>query len=107
MAASAVTRNRQGISPGTSAAQTISVNQPNVPQFVVGTGSLQPVREVKISPEVSGEIVALPVKEGQQIKKGDLLMRIKPDFYIANRDQAEGNYKSALAGLDIARARLQ
>jgi HlyD family secretion protein len=43
--------------------------------------------QVKISPEVSGEIVALPVKEGQKVKKGDLLLKIKPDVYVAQREQ--------------------
>ncbi len=56
-------------------------------QVVTATGKIQPEVLVKITPEVSGEIVALPVKEGQRVKKGDLLMKIKPDFYLAQRDQ--------------------
>ena len=58
-----------------------------VTQVVTATGKIQPEVQVKITPEVSGEIVSLPVKEGQKVNKGDLLMKIKPDFYIAQRQQ--------------------
>src|SRR6266581_9705560 len=54
-----------------------------ITQLVTATGKIQPEIEVKISPEVSGEIIALPVKEGQIVHKGDLLLRIKPDTYRA------------------------
>ncbi len=58
-----------------------------VTQVVTATGKIQPEVLVKITPEVSGEIVALPIKEGQKVKKGQLLMKIKPDFYVAQRQQ--------------------
>jgi len=58
-----------------------------VTQVVTATGKIQPEVLVKITPEVSGEIVALPIKEGQKVKKGELLMKIKPDFYVAQREQ--------------------
>ena len=80
---------------------------PVLPPVVAASGQMQPLHDVKISPEVSGEIVELPVKEGQRVHKGQLLLRIKPDFYLADRDQAEGNYKSALANLEVAKAHLQ
>src|SRR5437660_11421156 len=54
-----------------------------VTQLVTATGKIQPEVEVKIAPEVSGEIVAIPVKEGQIVHRGDLLLRIKPDVYQA------------------------
>src|SRR5436190_12057392 len=54
-----------------------------VTQLVTATGKIQPEVEVKIAPEVSGEIVAIPVKEGQIVHRGDLLLRIKPDIYQA------------------------
>ena len=63
--------------------------------------------QVTISPEVSGEIIALPVKEGQRVTNGDLIMKIKPDFYIAARNQAEASYKSSLAGQETAEATLR
>ena len=59
-----------------------------------------------INPEVSGEIIELPVKEGQDVKKGDLLVKIKPDNYVASRNSAEASYQSALAGKNLAYANL-
>src|SRR6266496_5956239 len=64
--------------------QTEKVARRNITEIVVANGKIQPVLQVKISPEVSGEIIDLPVKEGQAVKKGDLLVKIKPDSYIAN-----------------------
>jgi HlyD family secretion protein len=52
-------------------------------QTVSATGKVQPEIEVKISPEVAGEITELPVEDGKPVKKGDLLMKIKPDSYKA------------------------
>jgi len=52
-------------------------------QTVSATGKIQPETEVKISPEVAGEITELPVLDGMLVKKGDLLMKIKPDSYKA------------------------
>src|SRR5579885_638225 len=60
--------------------QTEKVARRNITEIVVANGKLQPVTQVHISPEVSGEIIELPVKEGQHVKKGDLLLKIKPDF---------------------------
>jgi HlyD family secretion protein len=70
-----------------------------ITQLVTATGKIQPEVMVKITPEVSGEIVALPVKEGQRVKKGDILMKIKPDIYIAQRDQYAAGLLSAKASL--------
>ena len=78
--------------------QTEKVARHNLTEIVVANGKIQPVVQVKISPEVSGEIIELPVKEGQLVNKGDLILKIKPDFYAAQRNQAEASYKSSLAG---------
>src|ERR1017187_10653090 len=67
--------------------QTEKVARRNLTEIVVANGKIQPVLQVKISAEVSGEIIALPVKEGQQVSKGDLLVKIKPEFYIAATNQ--------------------
>ena len=87
--------------------QTEKVVRRNLTELVVANGRIQPVLQVKISPEVSGEIIELPVKEGQPVKKGDLIMRIKPDFYAANRNQAEASYQSSLSSKSVAEANLE
>ncbi len=87
--------------------QTEMVSRRNLTEIVVANGKIQPVLQVKISPEVSGEIIDLPVKEGQQVKKGDLILKIKPDFYIANRSQSLANYESSRAGKQTAEANLR
>jgi len=87
--------------------QTEKVVQKSLTEIVVANGKVQPVLQVKISPEVSGEIIELPVKEGQLIKKGDLILKIKPDFYLANRNQADASYKSSLASQSTAEANLR
>jgi HlyD family secretion protein len=66
-------------------------------QTVSATGKVQPETEVKISPEVAGEIIELPVEDGMPIKKGDLLVRIKPDSYKAQLEQQEAGISSAKA----------
>ena len=87
--------------------QTETVQRRNLTEIVVANGKIQPVLQVKISPEVSGEIIELPVKEGQDVKKGDLLLRIKPDFYLAMRRSAEASYQSSLASKNLAAANMK
>jgi len=86
--------------------QTEKVQRRNLTELVVANGRIQPVVQVVISPEVAGEIIALPVKEGMEVKKGDLLLQIKPDNYLASRNSAEAQYKSAVAGKTLAQAEL-
>ena len=66
-------------------------------QTVSATGKIQPETEVKISPEVAGEIIELPVEDGKSVKKGDLLVKIKPDSYKALLEQQEAAISSAKA----------
>ena len=66
-------------------------------QTVSATGKVQPETEVKISPEVAGEIIELPVEDGMSIKKGDLLVKVKPDSYKALLEQQEAAISSAKA----------
>src|SRR5437773_6161614 len=87
--------------------QTEKVAHRNITETVVANGKIQPVLQVKISPEVSGEIIELPVKEGQSVKKGDLLVKIKPDSYIANVKSAEAQYLSSASGKDLAQATMR
>jgi HlyD family secretion protein len=87
--------------------QTEKVTFHSLTNIVVANGKIQPVVEVTISPEVSGEIIDLPVKEGQAVKKGDLLVKINPDIYIAAVNQAKAGYESALATKASAEANLE
>jgi HlyD family secretion protein len=75
-------------------------------ETVSASGKIQPELEVKISPDVSGEIVELPVKEGVEVKKGDLLCRIKPDLYEAAVNRSTAALNTSKANLANAKARL-
>ena len=87
--------------------QTEKVARRNLTELVMANGKIQPVLQVKISAEVSGEIIDLPVKEGQNVNKGDLLVKIKPDFYTAALNQATASFKSAEASKTMSEATLR
>lgn len=72
---------------------------------VSASGKLQPESEVKIQMEVSGQIIELPVKEGDIVEKGQLLVKINPDLYIAAVNRSEAALNSAKAALAGAKAR--
>ncbi len=80
--------------------QTEKVIRRTITQTVVATGKISPEIQVAITPEVSGEIVELPIKEGYQVKRGQILMRIKPDMYNAMRDRQAAGSVSAKASMD-------
>ena len=63
----------------------------SISETIPANGKIQPVTEVKISPDVSGEITALYFEEGETVKKGDLILQIKQDLYISARDRAEAS----------------
>src|ERR1700758_5438740 len=69
----------------------------DITQLVSSTGKIRPEVEVKISPEVAGEIIEMPVIVGQPVQKGDLLIKIKPNNYIARVKQAEASLSAAQA----------
>jgi HlyD family secretion protein len=79
--------------------QTEKVAKRTVTQSVTATGKIYPEVQVIITPEVSGEIIALPMKEGTKVTKGELLLKVKPDIYMAMRDQASSGLASAKASL--------
>jgi len=68
-----------------------------ITQLVTATGKVQPEVEVKISTEAPGEIIELPFKEGAIVKKGDLLVKIRPDTYQSQVEQQEANLVAAKA----------
>jgi HlyD family secretion protein len=77
-----------------------------ITQVVSATGKVQPEVEVKIAPEVSGEVVQLGFREGARVKKGDLLLSIKPDSYQAQVEQQEANLAAARAVATQSKAQL-
>lgn len=78
-----------------------------ITQLVTASGNIQPEVEVRISPDVSGEIVELPISEGDKVVRGQLLARIRPDFYQAQVDQAEASVLQAKANEAQRRADLK
>jgi HlyD family secretion protein len=77
---------KRGANVGTTVTTEKAVRK-TIVQVVTATGKVQPEVEVKINPEVYGEITALPFREGAAVKKGDLIVSIKPDLYRAMVDQ--------------------
>lgn len=80
------------------------VNATTIVETVSATGKIQPEIEVKIASMVSGEIIALPIKEGQVVKKGDLLVKINPDLYTSGLNRTVANLSGTKAGLSQADA---
>ena len=84
--------------------EVAKANEITIVETVSATGKIQPEIEVKISSEVSGEIIALPVKEGQVVKKGDLLVKINPDLYNSGYNRTVAGLSQTKAGLSQADA---
>lgn len=84
--------------------ETATAEVRRVTQIVVASGKVQPETEVTISPDVSGEIIDLRIKEGDEVTQGMLLARIKPDFYVAQVEQAQAGVLQAKANMAQRRA---
>src|SRR5712691_223509 len=78
-----------------------------ITQLVTATGKIQPEVEVKIAPEVSGEIIEIPVKEGQLVYRGALLLKIKPDSYQAQVEAQQAALNSARSAAVRYRAEVE
>ncbi len=92
--------------PNAESVEIVTAQLRTVTQTVTASGRVQPEVEIVISPDVSGEIVQLPVVEGQQVRRGELLARIKPDYYEAQVEQAEAQLSQAKANLSQREASL-
>ncbi|MGL4598339.1 MAG: efflux RND transporter periplasmic adaptor subunit [Bacteroidia bacterium] len=79
----------------------------DITELVSASGKIQPETEVKIGSDVSGEIVELLIKEGDTVRKGDLLLRINPDLYKSSLDRAQATLNNSRAGLASSMARLE
>jgi HlyD family secretion protein len=81
-----------------------TVTATTIVETVSATGKIQPEIEVKIASMVSGEIISLPIKEGQVVKKGDLLVKINPDLYTSGLNRSVANLSATKSGLSQADA---
>ena len=78
----------------------------DIVETITANGKIQPETEVKISPDVSGEIVELNIMEGDEVKKGFLLLKIKPDIYLSALERMKDTLNSYKANLSNTEARL-
>ncbi|MEP0545641.1 MAG: efflux RND transporter periplasmic adaptor subunit [Rhodothermales bacterium] len=88
------------------AVETSLVEVRAVTQTVTASGKIRPELEVKISSDVSGEIVFLELEEGDRVEQGQLLVQIQPDFYAAQREQAQAGLLQAQADASRAEAEM-
>lgn len=89
--------------------QKVSVEKPEkrkIVEAIMANGKIQPQTEVKISPDVSGEIVELHIIEGDQVKEGDLLLKIRPDIYQSALERMRASLNASKANLSNSKARL-
>lgn len=100
---------KQGVIGGSSAeeVEVSKVERVDIVETVIASGKIQPEVEVKISSEVSGEIIELPIMEGDEVKKGDLLIRINPDIYQAAVNRTRAAMNSASSNLATSRAQFR
>jgi len=75
-----------------------------ITETITANGKIQPETEVKLTPEVSGEIVELHTHEGANVSRGDLLVKIKPDIYVSAVNRARAALNSSKARLEQAEA---
>ena len=97
------------VASGGDSKQKVSIEKAqnrDITETVSSNGKIQPEIEVKIAPEVSGEIVDLFVKEGDSVKKGQLLVRINPDLLQSDLERNRANLNNSRANYANAKARL-
>ena len=95
-----------GGGPEMPTVNTEEVGRHRIVETVIASGRIQPEVEVKVSAEVSGQLIELPVREGDRVSTGDLLARINPDIYESRLSQAKAALDNARANLATSEARL-
>ncbi|WP_417592411.1 efflux RND transporter periplasmic adaptor subunit [Owenweeksia hongkongensis] len=101
-----IVAKKQGVIGSSDATEVTigEVKKLTLEETVIASGKIQPEVEVKLSPEVSGEIIELPIEEGQDVKKGDLVVRINPDIYQSAVNRAKAAMNSSKAALASSKA---
>ncbi|SHM93105.1 HlyD family secretion protein [Cyclobacterium lianum] len=89
------------------AVETGKVSRKDIVEKVSASGVVQPEKEVKLSPDVAGEIIELNVNEGDSVNVGDLLVKIRPDNFISALDRAQANLNQQMANLAQSKASLK
>lgn len=89
-----------------SIVQTEVAGKQNIVEVVTATGKIEPRTRVKISADVAAKIIHLAVKEGEWVEKGDLLVRLDQERYVAAFEQSEANFRSAIANANLANENL-
>lgn len=87
--------------------ETVTVARPSlgtIVERIPANGKIHPVTEVKISPDVSGEIIELNVEEGDRVSRGDLVIKIRQDVYISLRDRAAATLNATKAQYEQQKA---
>jgi len=84
--------------------ETDFAHRRTIVETVSASGKIQPEKEVKLAPEVSGEIVELPVVEGQKVMRGELLVKINPDLVEAAVDRSQAALNTSKANLNSSKA---
>lgn len=87
--------------------EVANVGYTSIEELIPASGKIQPVTEVKISPDVSGEIIELNFQEGDVVQKGDLIIRIKQDIYISAVERAEASLSAVRAQYSQQKAQLK
>lgn len=95
-----------GGGPQVPRVETDQVGQHRIVETVIASGRIQPEVEVKVSAEVSGQLIELPVREGDRVRPGDLLARINPDIFESRLSQSKAALDNARASQATAEARL-
>jgi HlyD family secretion protein len=90
--------------PETNEVEFAKVSKSDITETVSASGKIQPEVEVKITPDVPGEIIELHVKEGDSVRAGQLLLKIRPDNYVSFVDRAKASVNQAMANTEQAKA---
>lgn len=83
-----------------------SAKRTSITEKVSASGTVQPVTEIKLAPEVSGEIIELNVEDGDSVRQGQVLVKIRPDVWISQLERSEASLSQQKANLEAARASL-
>ncbi len=86
--------------------QTEVASRQRIVEVVTATGKIDPRTQVKISADVAAKIIHLAVNEGDWVEKGDLLVRLDQEKYVASLEQSEANLRSAIANANLAKENL-